>query len=80
VTCRELASFLDDYLADGLPFATMEAFDRHLSACTNCRRYLASYRETIRLGKRAFDTDLGSVPRDVPEQLIQAILRARFAH
>jgi hypothetical protein len=38
--------------------------------------YLASYQETIALGKAALDAD-GPVPEDVPPRLIEAILKAR---
>jgi anti-sigma factor RsiW len=80
VTCRELAGFLDDYLAGSLPAHTTRAFDLHLARCSNCRRYLAGYRESVRLGRRAFDDDLAAVPPEVPDQLLRGILSARLAH
>jgi anti-sigma factor RsiW len=77
VTCRELADFIADYLAGELPAGTRSAFDRHLGLCVNCRRYLTSYEETVKLGRRAFDDEDAPVPADVPEQLVKAILDAR---
>ena len=77
MTCRELADFIDDYLAGALPATTKSAFDHHLGLCVNCRTYLVTYQETVKLGKRAFDDDAATLPADVPEQLVQAILAAR---
>jgi anti-sigma factor RsiW len=77
VTCREFADFMMDYLSDELSTESRAAFEYHLSLCTNCRRYLASYRETIKLGKRAFEDVDAEVPSQVPEELVKAILAAR---
>ena len=79
MTCREFADFMADYLSGELPIDTRVAFDEHLRVCVNCQRYLAGYEETIRLGKRAFADDEAAVPPQVPEELVQAILRARRA-
>ena len=79
MTCREFAEFIAHYLASELPPAQQEAFDRHLSLCTNCARYLEQYRRTTELSRLAFDQDEASLPADVPEELVEAILRARKA-
>lgn len=79
MTCREFADFMGDYLSGGLPTNSRTAFDYHLSRCVNCQRYLEGYQETIKLGKRAFADDDSGVPKDVPEDLVQAILAARGA-
>jgi len=80
VTCRQFADFIADYLTGELPEAARAAFDRHLALCPNCRRYLAGYEETIRLGRAAFADDDAAVPAQVPEELVQAILTARKAN
>jgi anti-sigma factor RsiW len=77
MTCREFADFMADYLSGELPQDTRAAFDEHLRVCVNCQRYLAGYEETIRLGKRAFADTEAAVPPQVPEELVQAILRAK---
>jgi len=77
VTCREFADFMGDYLSGELSSGTRSAFEHHLQLCANCRNYLAGYEETIKLGWRAFDEDDASVPANVPEELVQAILAAR---
>ena len=74
MTCREFADFMMDYLSGELPTRVRSEFDHHLSVCANCVKYLTSYRETIALGKRAFDDDGAPVPTDVPEDLVKAIL------
>jgi anti-sigma factor RsiW len=76
MTCREFADFLDDYLAGEQPPAVRAAFEHHLELCVNCVRYLEQYRQSIALGRRAFEAPGGEVPADVPEDLIRAILEA----
>jgi anti-sigma factor RsiW len=77
VTCREFAEFIADYLSGELPPDRRAAFERHLGLCVNCQKYLAGYEETVKLGKRVFADDDAAVPRQVPEELVQAILAAR---
>jgi hypothetical protein len=79
MTCRELIRFLDDYLSDGLSPAAREKFDTHLRICRDCRNYLGSYRQSIRLGKLAYASLEDELPRDVPESLVQAILKSSAA-
>ena len=74
MTCRDFADFLDRYLAGELPPAALASFEHHLSECPNCRRYLAQYRDAMALGRTAFRV---TVPADVPEDLVAAILTAR---
>ena len=77
MTCREFADFMMDYLSGELSSESRAEFDYHLSVCSNCRRYLASYQETVKLGKRAFEDDDANVPAQVPDELMKAILAAR---
>lgn len=77
MTCREFSDFMADYLSADLPPDTRQQFDHHLSLCVNCERYLTSYRETVALGRRAFEDDEAALPVDVPDQLVKAILAAR---
>jgi anti-sigma factor RsiW len=74
MTCREFTDFLMEYLSGELSARERAEFERHLAECLDCSAYLQSYQETIKLGKAVF-TDLdASVPQDVPEKLVQAIL------
>ena len=77
MTCREFADFMMDYLSNELPAESRAQFEYHLSLCVNCRKYLRSYEETVKLGKRAFDDEDSTLPADVPEDLVKAILAAR---
>ena len=76
MTCRAFAEFLDAYLSGELPPAVLTAFEHHLGLCINCVRYLEQYRQSIELGRRAFETSNAEVPADVPEDLIRAMLVA----
>jgi len=78
LTCREIVGFLDDYV-DGVQDArTRAVFESHLGLCEDCRRYLHSYKETIRLSRDACGCSKAPPP-DVPKGLIEAILAARKA-
>jgi anti-sigma factor RsiW len=77
VTCREFADFMVDYFSGELPADARAVFERHLGLCQNCEKYLTSYRESVALGKRAFDDDTAVIPRSVPDDLVKAILATR---
>lgn len=79
LTCRELVEFLDDYTDGRLPGARREAFDAHLSGCPACAAYLRTYRDAVALGRASLRASDEDVPAAIPEQLVQAILAARFA-
>ena len=55
MTCREFAEFLDGYLSGELPPAVLASFEHHLRLCVNCVRYLEQYRQSIALGRGAFE-------------------------
>jgi anti-sigma factor RsiW len=76
MTCRELTSFIADYLAGELDSNTRRVFEHHLSICPNCVQYVADYERTVALGQRAYD-DAEALAHDVPEGLVTAILAAR---
>ena len=77
MTCREFADFMIDYLSNELAGESQTQFEYHLSLCVTCRKYLRSYEETVKLGKRAFDDEDSALPADVPDDLVKAILAAR---
>jgi anti-sigma factor RsiW len=77
MTCRELVEFLMDYLDGVLPEPERSCFEEHLGECPDCVAYLASYQEAIRLGKEACTAGDDSIPPDVPEDLVRAVLAAR---
>jgi anti-sigma factor RsiW len=72
MTCRELYGFLDDFLDGVLDPPVKQDFERHLELCLPCRKYLATYRATLRAAR---GSELNDAP--APESLIQAILASR---
>jgi anti-sigma factor RsiW len=79
VTCRDFADFLMEYLDGNLSTPERQCFDNHLAECPDCVTYLATYQEAIRLGKGLCADESASVPPEVPNELVQAILAARSA-
>lgn len=79
LTCRECVEFLMEYLDETLDADVRATFERHLAACANCVRYLESYKVTTTICRKAFEVHESDVSLDVPEELIQAILKARQA-
>ena len=77
MTCREFVEFLWRYTEDDLVPAERVAFDDHLARCPHCVKYLQSYQGTIRLEKVALAPSEETVPVEVPEDLIKAILASR---
>jgi len=75
LSCREFVEFLEAYLAGELPAQVSARFDQHLAACPACIVYTQTYRATIRLARVAYEDD--APVSGVPEELVQAILRAR---
>lgn len=79
MNCRELTDFIMRYLDGELPRNEHDPFEQHVSRCPPCGRYLEQYKITIRAGKVACAESDSSVPADVPEELIRAILESRKA-
>jgi len=78
VTCAQIAEFLTDFIDEELPDAVHADFVAHMVICPDCQRYLDSFRKTIELGRGAYDPiDPIKEVADIPELLVQAILRAR---
>lgn len=77
LSCREIADFLMAYEDGELSEAVRGEFDAHLAVCPDCVAYLASYRATVALGKRAFADEDAAAADEVPEELVEAVLAAR---
>jgi len=76
MNCREFNEFLMAYLDHELPLETLREFERHVGLCPPCLAFLESYRTTIHVGKIVCAHPEDPVPADVPEKLVQAILRS----
>ena len=77
MTCKDVADFLGDYVSGELATDLRAVFDDHLGRCVNCQRFLTQYRDTISVGRDAFVDPNADADTEVPEDLIQAILKAR---
>lgn len=79
ITCRELIDFLHLYVSGELSRDRVEEFERHLSVCPSCVTYLQTYRDSIALGKAAFEDPERAAEECAPEELVAAVLRARHS-
>ncbi len=79
ITCRELITFLADYLDGELPAEKNVEFERHLAVCVSCVQYIATYRETIRMAKVTMLMPELRV-EEAPADLITAILASIERH
>lgn len=77
ITCRQFEDFILAYLDGDLPEKQRFVFELHLKVCRECRDYLAAYRRTIEVSRRAFDVPDDPLPEEVPEDLVKAVLAAR---
>jgi anti-sigma factor RsiW len=77
MTCREFIDLLMAYLSVDLSTREQADCERHLTRCRDCSTYLRSYQDTITLAKAGFADPAASVPGEVAEELVQAILASR---
>ena len=77
ITCREFEAFVLRYLDGELTKGEARVFEWHLRMCRECREYLAAYRRAIEIGQATICHDDETLPDDVPEDLVAAILDAR---
>ncbi len=78
ITCAEFEAFILDYHEGNLGERQRKLFEFHLSICPMCQVQFASYLRTIEVGKRVFDNGDEPVPKEVEDELVNAILAARF--
>lgn len=73
MTCCEVIDFLMAYLDHALPREQQVLFDRHLAGCPECRNFLNTYQETVKLGA---SVGSGQDSEAIPPEVVEAILRA----
>jgi hypothetical protein len=77
MTCQEVIDFLSDYLDGNLPWRRHALFLVHLGLCRDCRNYIASFEQTLRLMRAAAHSlDWEHLP-PLPPELMKAIEAAR---
>ena len=77
LTCKQFDEFMVDFLEHDLPFRQKLGCWLHLKMCRDCTQFVREYRQTIALGKQAFDDPNDPVPESVPDELIDAALAHR---
>lgn len=77
ISCREFENFILAYLEGELPARQLRTFELHIRICRECRDYLAAYRLSTELARRAFEDPDQPLPEDVPDDLVKAILAAK---
>ena len=75
ITCEELVTFLLDYLSQELDAEERREFERHLAVCPSCAAYVATYEQTVKLGRETMRWELEADPPPLDGELVQAILR-----
>ena len=77
MSCREFEDFVQAYIDGELPERQRTVMERHMRLCRECREYLAAYKKAMEIGHSVLAGHGVSLPADVPEDLISAILEAR---
>lgn len=77
LTCEQVITFLLDYLERALPADESREFARHLAICPSCAAYLATYEQTIHLGRETLRRELEADPPPLGGELMRAILESR---
>ena len=77
MTCQELADFILDFVEGRLPEDQAKVFEEHLSVCPSCIAYIKSYKSTCEILEDLGCCSREETPKEVPEELVKAILKAR---
>lgn len=77
ITCREFEDFITNYLDNKLSAPQRSRFELHIRLCKECKQYLQAYQRTMEVSHAAYPAPDTALPNDVPEELIEAILKAR---
>lgn len=77
MTCRAVIGFLGSYVDEELSPDVRRRFEEHLAICPQCTAYLDTYRRTVHVAKDAARPADASLPDEIPEELVKAILAAR---
>ena len=77
LTCKQLIEALVDYVDGRLSLSRRFAVMVHLFCCGHCRSYLHDYQATIEASQKSM-TQVDEPPAvEVPEDFVQAVLKAR---
>lgn len=79
ITCEAFEGFILAYLDDELTPRQKFVFEMHLKLCRECREYLRAYRAAMELAKSSQSGSSETLPDEVPDDLVKAVLDAREA-
>ncbi len=77
LSCRDFEQFILDFLEGTLPQRDRRLFSVHLKMCRRCRDYVARYKATIALARRAYAEGDDRLPEGIPEELVRAVVTTR---
>ena len=77
ITCEEFEEFIISYIEGGLTKHQRRLFEIHLRFCRECRDYLAAYEASIEAAKTGAIDEALTMPDEVPEDLIAAVIASR---
>jgi anti-sigma factor RsiW len=76
VTCQHALELMGDLVDDDLDRRRRLRLRLHLLLCRHCRRYLSSYRATVRAAKGAYRSiEAPGANEEIPDQQVAAILK-----
>ena len=77
ITCLQFNDFVGLYFDNELSKQQRTIFETHLKFCRECREYLLAYNRAMEVGHSVMSSSDSTLPEDVPEELVKAILDAR---
>lgn len=76
LSCRKVEEFLMAYIDRELSIRSRLRFKFHLAICSDCRNYLQEYKNTVALGRSLFEKPDESATGKIPDDVVNAILKA----
>ncbi len=76
MNCRQALEYFHDHVEGQLGLVERWRLRLHLWICAACRRYLRSYRATVRAEKAAFAASESSGHSGVPDDVVRSIIAA----
>ncbi|MFN3241934.1 MAG: anti-sigma factor family protein [Planctomycetota bacterium] len=79
VRCEECVEFLLDYVDGRLPAEQRFQFESHVAFCPACEDYVENYKQAAELCRDGGERLRSEQERPLPQELVDAILKARKA-
>ncbi len=76
ISRREFEESILDYSDNALSKSQARKLEWHLRQCGDCRGYLAAYERAVEAGQAALSPEDDTMPEEVPEHLVKAVLDA----